>query len=117
MPTSTLKISRWPLWQRFEARLQAFLQVFQNERNETHISDFVFRKCLAHMFGTQCAQMHDRRAAGEGSEKTDHEINGMVCWQDTEVAHPGPERIDRCECDALFQIVFLRHHTTLGAAA
>src|SRR5437588_1607640 len=80
-------------WQRVEARLQAFLQIFQNERNETHISDLVFRKGFAHIFGTQRAQMHDRCATCEGPEKTNHEIDGMICWQDTEVAHAWPERI------------------------
>src|SRR6267378_1398037 len=104
-------------WQRVEARLQTFLQVFQNEWNETHISYFVFRKSFAHVFRTQRAQMHDRCAARKRSEKTNHEIDGMVCWKDTEVAHARPERINRCERDALLQIIFVRHHAALGAAA
>src|SRR6267143_1607398 len=104
-------------WQRVEARLQTLLQVFQNEWNETHISYFVFRKSFAHVFGTQRAKMHDRCAARKRSEKTNHEIDGMVCWKDTEVAHARPERINRCERDALLQIVFVRHHAALGAAA
>src|SRR6266571_3967205 len=103
-------------WQRVEARLQTFLQVFQNKRNETDISDLVFGKSFAHVFGTQGAQMYDRRAARERSQKTNHEINRMICWQDAEIAHAWPERIKRRERDALLQIIFVRHHATLRAA-
>ena len=103
--------------QRIETRLQSFLQVFQNQWNETHISDFVFRKSFAHVFGTQSSQMHDRRAAREWPEKTNHEIDGMICRQNAEVAHARPKRIKRCERNALLKIVFVRHHAALGAAA
>ncbi len=61
--------------------------------------------------------MHDGRAARERAEKTDHEIDGMVRRQNTEVTHARAERIDRSECDTLLQIIFVRHHATLGAAA
>src|SRR5258708_39244045 len=104
-------------WQRVEARLQTFLQVFQNERNETHVSDFVFWKSFAHVFGTQRAQMHDRCAASKRPEKSDHEIDGMIRRQNTEVAHARPEWINRGERDALLQIIFVRHHAPLWAAA
>src|SRR6267378_7001224 len=77
--------------QRIETRLQPFLQVFQNQRNETHISDLVFRKSFAHVFGTQSSQMHDRRTAREWSEKTNHEIDGMIRRQNTEVTHARPK--------------------------
>src|SRR6266849_8437332 len=103
--------------QRIETRLQSFLQVFQNERNETHISDFVLRKSFTHVFRTQCAQMHYRCATRERAEKTNHEINGMVGRQNTKVTNTWPERINRGKCDALLQIIFVRHHATLGAAA
>src|SRR5712692_2083596 len=81
--------------QRVEARLQAFLQVFQNERNETHVGDLIFRKRFAHKFRTQRAQMHDGCTASERPEKADHKIDGMVGRQNTEVAHARPERINR----------------------
>src|SRR5260370_28621696 len=61
--------------------------------------------------------MNDSCAARKRSEKTHHEINGMVRWQDTEVAHARPEWINRGERDALLQIIFVRHHAALGAAA
>src|SRR5882757_4044576 len=77
--------------QRLETCLHSFLQVFQNEWNETHISDLVLRKSFPHVFRTKSAQMHDRRAARERPEKTDHEINGVVRRQNTEVTHPRPE--------------------------
>src|SRR5713226_9725141 len=35
---------------RVKARLQTFLQIFQNQWNETHISNFVFWKRFAHKF-------------------------------------------------------------------
>src|SRR5467141_589500 len=104
-------------WQRVKACLQAFLQVFQDESNETHISDFVFRKSFAHVFWTQRPQMYDRCAARKRSEKTNHEIDGMVCWKDTEVADARPEWINQCQRDALFQIIIVRHHAALRSAA
>src|ERR1700720_3926324 len=61
--------------------------------------------------------MYDRCSARKRSEKTHHEIDGMVRGQDTEVAHARPERINRCQGDALLQIVLMRHHATLRAAA
>src|SRR5437762_6623534 len=61
--------------------------------------------------------MHDRCAARKRTEKTHHEIDGMVRWQDTEVAYARPEWINRCEREALLQIVLVRHHATLRAAA
>src|SRR5713101_2665705 len=109
--------SPFPRGQRVEARLQTFLQVFQNERNETYVSDLVFRKRFAHVFGTHRAQMHHRRATRERAEKTNHEVNGMVGRQNTEVTNTRPERINGCKCDALLQIIFVRHHATLGAAS
>jgi len=47
MPTRNSKTLRFPGGKRIETRLQSFLQVFQNQWNETHISDFVFRKSFA----------------------------------------------------------------------
>ncbi len=41
----------------------------------------------------------------------------MVRRQDTKVAHARPERIKRCERDALLQIIFVRHHAALRPAA
>src|SRR5712692_9129521 len=43
----------FPRRQRIETRLQSFLQVFQYERHHTDISNLVFWKGLAHIFGTQ----------------------------------------------------------------
>src|SRR5258708_25870859 len=71
--------------QRIETHLQPFLQVFQDEWNETHVSDFVLRKSFPHVFRTKRAQMYDRRTADERPEKTDHEIKGMAGRQDNEV--------------------------------
>src|SRR5215472_5022073 len=61
--------------------------------------------------------MHDSRATGKRSEKSHHEIDGVVCWQDAEVTHPRPKRIERSQSDALLQIIFMRHQAALGAAA
>jgi len=52
-----------------------------------------------------------------GPKKTNHEIDGMIRRQNTEVTHARPKRIKRCERDALLQIIFVRHHATFGAAA
>src|SRR2546430_13761229 len=64
--------------QRIKSRLQTLLQIFQDQRNEADIGDFVFRERVAHVFRTQRAQMHYCRAARERPEKSDHEIDGMI---------------------------------------
>ena len=61
--------------------------------------------------------MNHARAAGERTEKTNHEIDGVICRKNAEVADTGPERINRSERDALFEIIFVHHHAAFGAAA
>src|SRR5882724_11675051 len=61
--------------------------------------------------------MDDARSARERAEETDHEIDGVIRGKNAEVANAWPERIERGECDALFEIIFVRHHATLRTAA
>src|SRR5260370_968343 len=61
--------------------------------------------------------MNDRGPTGERSEKTHHEIDGVIRRQYAEVAHARPEGIERSERDALLQIVFVRYHAAFGASA
>src|SRR6266704_139548 len=61
--------------------------------------------------------MNDRGPTGERSEKTHHEIDGVIRRQYAEVAQARPEGIERSERDALLQIVFVRHHAAFGASA
>src|SRR5689334_25189386 len=56
------------------------------------------------------SQMHDGGATGERPEESHHEIDGVVCRQDAEVTHSGPKRIQRCQSDALLQVILVRHH-------
>ncbi len=62
-------------------------------------------------------QMHDCRSARERPKKTHHEINSVVCGQNAEIAYARPERIQRCERDALLQIIFVRHHAAFRTSA
>src|SRR5207302_7408415 len=47
--------------QRIETCLQALLQIFQDEGNETYVSDFVFWKSFAHIFWAQRTQTQRHR--------------------------------------------------------
>ena len=48
--------------------------------------------------------MDDGCATSEGPEKADHEIDGVVRRKDAEVAHAGPEGIERGEGHTLLEI-------------
>ena len=61
--------------------------------------------------------MDDARSAGERADKADHEIDGVIRGKNAEISNAGPEWIERGECDALFEIIFVRHHTALWTAA
>src|SRR5580693_8849428 len=61
--------------------------------------------------------MHDRGAARERPEESDHEVDRVIRGQDAEVAHTWPKRIKRGERDALFEVIFVRHHAAFGTAA
>src|SRR5215472_1875269 len=87
--------------QSVEASLQTFLQILQNQRNKAHIGNLVPQKSFAHILGPQRAQMHDSCATGKRPEKSHHKIDGMVCWQNAEVAHSRPERVERSQRNAL----------------
>src|SRR5260370_7753184 len=74
-PNEGIENSAFARRQRIETHLQPFLQVFQDEGNETHVSDFVLRKSFPHVFRTTPAQMYDRPTAAERPHKTNHEPN------------------------------------------
>src|SRR6266852_9614553 len=61
--------------------------------------------------------MNHGSATSERSDKTHHEINGMVGGKNAEITHPGPERVERGERHALLKIILAGHHTALGTAA
>src|SRR5262249_16789663 len=44
--------------QGIEARLQTLLEIFEDERNETYIGDFIFGERFAHVFRAKSAQMN-----------------------------------------------------------
>src|SRR5947207_179958 len=97
--------------------LQTFLQIFEDERNEANVGDFIFGESLANKFGAQGAQVNDAGSTGKWTEKADHEIDGVIRWQNAEIADAGPEWIERSESDTLFEIIFVGHHAAFGAAA
>src|SRR4030095_2421807 len=103
-------------WRKFgEARFQAFLEIFQDQRDEADISDFVASEGFADELRTERAQMDDAGAAGKGAEKANHEINRVIGGKDTEITDARPEGIERSQRNALFEIIFVRHRADLRA--
>src|SRR5262249_41078676 len=102
--------------QGIEARLQTLLEIFEDERNETYIGDFIFGERFAHVCRAKSAQMNHCCPADERPEESHHEIDSMVGGKNAEVSHARCEGIDRREGDALFQVVFVGHYTAFRAA-
>ena len=105
-----------PLGKLVETLAQPALEIFQDQRHEAHVGDFVSRERFANIFRPQRSQVHDRGAAGERADKADHKIDRVVRGQNAEVSHARPKRIERGERDALFQIIFVGEHAALRAA-
>src|SRR5580693_7843330 len=61
--------------------------------------------------------MHHRCPTNERSKETDHEIDGVIRRQNAQVTHARRKRINGCECDALLEVILVRHHAAFGAAA
>src|SRR4029077_4004184 len=61
--------------------------------------------------------MHDAGAAGEGTEKADHKIDGVVGGENAEVTHAWPKGIERSERYTLLEIIFVGYHAAFGGAA
>ena len=100
-----------------KARAQTALQVLEHHRNQTHVSDFVAGEGVADVLRPQGAQVHHRRAAGEGADEAHHEVNGVVGGQNAQVAHPRPEGVERSERHALLEVILVRQHAALGLPA
>ena len=90
---------------------------FRIKRHDGHVGDFVSGESFADVFRPQRAQMHDGAAAGEGHDEAAHEVDRMIGGNDAQVARAGPEGKDRRDGCALFEIVSVREHASLGAAA
>src|SRR5712664_2006048 len=112
-----VKNSSFARRQAVETCLKTFLQIFQNERDEADVGDFVFGEGFADIFGPHGAKMNDGSATDKGAEEADHEVDGVIGRKDAEVAETWSEGIDRSEGDALLEIVFVGHHAAFGAAA
>src|ERR1700692_1261453 len=61
--------------------------------------------------------MHYPGSANERPKKSHHKIDGVICGQDTQVAHSRSEGVERSERHALLQIIFMRHHAAFWPAA
>src|SRR5262249_17828109 len=107
----------FPRRQLIESGLQTLLQVFQNQRYKADVGDFVLRERFANVLGPERAEVDDTSTASERTEKGHQELNCVVGGEDAEITNARPEGIERSERDALFQVIFVRHHAALGAAA
>ncbi len=92
------------------------LETLQDQRHHGHVSDLVSRKSFTNKFGPQRSQMNYGAAAGEGHDEAAHEINRMIRGNDAQVVRAGPEREDRRDGHALFEIILVRENATLRAA-
>ena len=108
---------RFGLRHRFQLGLEPALQVLEHHGHQAHIGDFVADEGVAHELRPQRAQMHHARAADERPDKADHEIDGVIRGQNTQVAHARPEGIQRDQRLALLQIIFMGEHASLGTPA
>ena len=61
--------------------------------------------------------MNHGRAARERSDKSNHEIDGMIRRQNAEITHAGPERVERRQRHALLQVIIVRQNASFGTAA
>src|SRR5580700_3949863 len=60
--------------------------------------------------------MHDARSTHEWTNESHHEINCVIRRQNAQIPHAWPEWIPRGQCPALFQIILVREHASLGTA-
>ena len=100
-----------------ESFAQAALKIFQDQRHNGHVGDFVARECVANKFGAQRAQMHDGAAAGERHDEAAHEIDGVICGNDAQIARARPKRKNRRHGHALLEIILVREDAALGTAS
>ena len=111
------KTKRFGFRQRLKLGFEPSLQVLEHHGNQAHVSDLVADESVAHEFRPQGAQMHDTRAANKRPDKADHEIDGMVGGQNAQIANARPEGIQRDQRLALFQIILMSEHASLGTSA
>ena len=72
------KASRLGAVQLIESRLQALLQIFQDQRDQRHVRDLIFCKSFADIFRSQSSQMNDGRTADEWPEEAHHEVDRVI---------------------------------------
>src|SRR5207248_10730403 len=70
-----------------------------------------------HIHGPMRSQVYDGYTTCKQPEKSHQEINSVDRRQNAEVANARPKRIERSQCDTLLQVILVRHHAALGAAA
>src|SRR6476620_5180618 len=76
---------------RFQLGLEAAFEVLKHHGDQADIGDFVAHEGVAHELRPQRPQMHHARPADEGSDKTDHEIDGVIGGQNTQITYARPE--------------------------
>src|SRR6188474_1986359 len=89
--------------QLIEASSQARLNGFQDHGNDARVSDLEASKRFLQILRPQGAQVHHSGTANERANEAHHEINGMVCRQNTQVAHTWPKRVPGHQRLALLQ--------------
>ena len=67
------------------------MQILQDQRNEAHVGDLVLREGFANILGPQCSQVDNGGATSERPEEANHEIDGVIGGQDTEITHARPK--------------------------
>ena len=67
--------------------------------------------------GRSVRKVHHRGAADKRADKSDHEIDGVIRRKNAQVAHSGPEGIQRGQRLALLKIIFMREHAAFRPSA
>ncbi len=111
------KTNRLAFEQRLKLGLEPPFQILEHHGNQAHVSDLVAHESVAHELGPQGAQVHHARTADKRPDKPDHEIDGVIGGQNTQVAHTRPEGEERDQGFALLQIIFMCEHASLGTPA
>ena len=111
-------IQQAPLYwgQRGKPLAQAALQILKDQRYNGHVGDLVSRERFTNVFRPQSAQMHHSSTARKRHDEAAHEVDGVIGWNNTEVACARPKRPQRKNRGALLEIIFVRQHAAFRTA-
>ena len=100
--------------ERGDARANPHLQILQNGGNESDVSNAMLDERIAHQLGTKSTQVHHHRAAEIRTEKSNHEVDGVVRRKNAEIANARRKGMQREKRLQLLQVIPVREDASLG---